>query len=65
MLTIRPYHAVLVVATLLAAALPAVGQSKEATKQQVESQLKQMSPEEIDRRFSGDVFVTQVEVAVG
>jgi polysaccharide biosynthesis/export protein len=51
MLTIRPYHAVLVVAILLAAALPAVGQSKEATKQQVESQLKQMSPEEIDRRL--------------
>jgi protein involved in polysaccharide export with SLBB domain len=51
MLTIRPYHAVLLVAILLAAALPAVGQSKEATKQQVESQLKQMSPEEIDRRL--------------
>jgi polysaccharide biosynthesis/export protein len=44
-------YAALLFTSLVIVAFPAFGQSKEATKQQIESQLKQMTPEEIDRRL--------------
>ena len=42
-----------------------IEQARENLREALELFFEEASAEEIDRRFSGDMFVTQVEVAIG
>ena len=42
-----------------------IEQARDNLKEALELFMETASPEEINRRFHGDIFVTQVEVAVG